>query len=59
MMHPFEGGELPLMEGTICEAFGCSSRATTRIVLPMGHKGSIPVYVCDECVTKFQERSLV
>jgi len=59
MTPPFEGGELHLMEGIICEAFGCSSKATGRIVLPVGHNGSIPVYICDECVAKFQEKTLV
>ena len=58
MTPPFEGGDLSLI-GKICEAFGCSSKATIRIVLPVGHKGSIPVYICDECVAKFQEKTLV
>jgi ribosome-binding protein aMBF1 (putative translation factor) len=41
------------MEEMECEAFNCSSKATTGVVLSVGHKGSISVYVCDECASYF------
>lgn len=48
--------ENSLIEETICEAVGCTSKAAISVVLPVGQKGSIPVYVCDECVRIFQEK---
>lgn len=45
-----------LMEGTICEAVGCISKATINVVLPVGQKGRIPVYVCYECARIFQDQ---
>jgi hypothetical protein len=54
MMPPLK--EDSFMEETICEAVGCSSKATISVVLPVGQKGSIPVYVCDECARIFQEK---
>ncbi len=43
---------------TICEAVGCKSKATISLVLPVGQKGRIPVYVCYECSRIFQDLTL-
>ena len=44
-MTPRLNEDLSLMEGTICEAVGCISKATINVVLPVGQKGRIPVYI--------------
>jgi hypothetical protein len=54
MMPPLK--EDSFMEETICEAVGCSSKATISVVLPVGQKGSIHIYVCNECARIFQEK---
>jgi hypothetical protein len=48
--------ENSLIDGTICEAVGCTSKATISVVLPVGQKGRIPVYVCYECSRIFQDQ---
>jgi hypothetical protein len=45
-----------LIEGTICEAVGCTSKATISVVLPVGQKGPILIYVCYECSRIFQDQ---
>jgi hypothetical protein len=37
----------------ICEAFGCSQKATTKISVKAGQLGTIPLELCIYCVKKF------
>lgn len=38
-----------------CEAAGCYSMATERIIVKVGNVGTIPSLLCSNCVTKFQD----
>jgi len=38
-----------------CEAAGCHSKATDRIEVKVGNLGAIPLMLCSNCVTKFQD----
>jgi hypothetical protein len=39
----------------ICEAVGCSARATEKIAVKVGTLGVISLLLCNDCVSKFQE----
>jgi hypothetical protein len=39
----------------ICEANGCFKNATDKIALRVGTLGTITLFVCRDCVAKFQE----
>jgi hypothetical protein len=39
----------------ICEAFGCESKATTTIEVPVGVLGIISLFLCEGCVSKFKQ----
>jgi hypothetical protein len=41
--------------GNTCEAAGCFAKATARIAVKVGNLGAIPLQLCSNCVTKFQE----
>jgi hypothetical protein len=38
-----------------CEAAGCYSKATDKIVVKVGNLGVISLLLCRDCVAKFQE----
>jgi hypothetical protein len=38
----------------ICNAFGCSEKATEKINLSAGKFGEISLNLCDKCIKKFQ-----
>jgi hypothetical protein len=38
-----------------CEAAGCYSKAVYRIAVKVGNLGAIPLLLCSNCVTKFQD----
>ena len=38
-----------------CEAVGCYSKAVQRIAVKVGNLGAIPLLLCRNCVTKFQD----
>ena len=38
-----------------CEAMGCYSKAVYRIAVKVGNLGTIPLLLCSNCVTKFQD----
>jgi hypothetical protein len=38
-----------------CEAAGCYSKATDKIVVKVGNLGAISLLLCRDCVAKFQE----
>ena len=42
----------------ICEAYGCSQIATTKISVKVGQLGTIPPDLCTDCVRKFDENIL-
>jgi hypothetical protein len=42
----------------ICEAFGCSQKATTKIRVKVGQLGSISLDLCNNCTEKFDEKTL-
>jgi hypothetical protein len=37
----------------LCEAFGCSAKATTEISVKVGQQGTISLRLCNDCVNKF------
>lgn len=39
----------------VCEATGCFKKATERIAIKVGDLGAISLFVCSDCVTRFQE----
>ena len=42
-------------EGHICDASGCSKKATVRIAVEVGNLGAISLMLCRDCIPKFQE----
>ena len=42
------------LELVTCEAVGCYSKATDRIIVKVGNLGAITLLLCSNCVTKFQ-----
>jgi hypothetical protein len=54
--HPMTQSKThPELNNSICEAFGCLSQATTKIIVNVGQKGTISLQLCENCVAKFQE----
>ena len=41
--------------GNTCEAAGCFAKATDRIAVKVGNMEAIPLLLCSNCVTKFQD----
>jgi hypothetical protein len=39
----------------ICEAYDCFAEATTSIRVKIGHKRTMMLDVCKDCVSKFRE----
>jgi hypothetical protein len=39
----------------ICEAAGCFEKATNVIPVRVGQKGSIVLYLCQNCQSKFED----
>ena len=42
---------------TVCEALGCYSKATNKIPVEVGSKGTIILFLCDNCKPKFYSAS--
>jgi hypothetical protein len=42
----------------ICEAFGCSQKAVTKIRVKVGQLGSISLDLCANCTEKFDVKDL-
>ena len=38
-----------------CEATGCIAKAANKISVKVGNLGAIPLLLCSNCVTKFQD----
>ena len=36
----------------VCEAIGCYSKATNKITLSVGYKGTISLFLCTNCKSK-------
>jgi hypothetical protein len=39
----------------ICEAYGCFRKATTKISVRVGQLGTIPLDLCTDCMSKFDQ----
>jgi hypothetical protein len=50
-----ETNQNDLQLGVTCEASGCYSKATDRIIVKVGNLGTISLLLCSNCVTKFQD----
>jgi transposase-like protein len=46
--------ELEVNNG-ICEAVGCSNRATINLAVKVGSERTIQLYLCKDCVYKFEK----
>ncbi len=44
-----------LSSNEICDAVGCFARATEKIEVKAGPQKVIPLLLCNDCVSKFQE----
>lgn len=42
-----------LNNNIVCEAVGCYSKADIEVHIKVGSKGTIPVFLCVECRSKF------
>ncbi|MGA9170933.1 MAG: hypothetical protein WCF03_01870 [Nitrososphaeraceae archaeon] len=40
-------------DSAICEALGCYSKATGKITLKVGSKGTITLFLCESCKPRF------
>jgi hypothetical protein len=40
-------------ENNICEAVGCSIKATKMIRVNLGPKGAVKLFLCENCQSKF------
>jgi hypothetical protein len=50
--------QVGLGHNVTCEAFGCSAKATDEIAVKVGSLGVIPLSLCDDCISKFQENKV-
>lgn len=41
------------IKSTICEASGCSAYATIEVNIPVGDLGTINLFLCENCKSKF------
>jgi hypothetical protein len=41
------------VSNVICEALGCNAKATAKLAVPVGTKGTIFLFLCDNCKLKF------
>jgi hypothetical protein len=48
-----DNNELPETNNHICEAVGCHSRATNKVVVNAGPNETIFLFLCDNCKPKF------
>ena len=47
------------LNNDLCEAAGCFADATTEIHVKVGDLGTIPLMLCESCVTKFDDNDSV
>lgn len=38
---------------SVCEALGCSYKATDKITVKIGTKGTISLFLCRNCILRF------
>jgi hypothetical protein len=43
-------------DNNICEATGCSAKATNKIDVKVGQRGTIGLHLCVNCIHKFDEK---
>lgn len=46
--------ESELNGDAVCEALGCFEKVTTIMKVPIGHKGTVRLLLCNKCVRKFE-----
>jgi hypothetical protein len=39
----------------ICEAIGCSNKATVQLAVNAGRERTIQLFLCKDCVSKFED----
>ncbi|MGB6672380.1 MAG: hypothetical protein WBE34_08100 [Candidatus Nitrosopolaris sp.] len=42
----------------ICEGVGCSAKATTKVTTRLGSDGTILLFLCDNCNSKFMRSEI-
>jgi hypothetical protein len=42
-----------LNNGIVCECIGCYAKATDKITLKIGSKGTITLFLCENCKPRF------
>jgi hypothetical protein len=48
----------PHIKSTTCEASDCSADATTEVNVPVGNLGTINLFLCENCKSKFSVQKL-
>ena len=48
----------PNVNNSICEATGCTDRATTQLSVRVGDLGNISLSLCSNCVTRFADEDM-
>jgi hypothetical protein len=43
------------LNNSICEAVGCSNKATVQLEVKVGPKRNIQLFLCKYCISKFEE----
>jgi hypothetical protein len=43
------------LNNSICEAVGCSNKATVQLAVKVGPERNIQLFLCKYCVSKFEE----
>jgi hypothetical protein len=46
------------VNNSICEAVGCSNKTTVELTVNVGRKRTIQLFLCKDCVSKFEEEDL-
>jgi uncharacterized protein YlaI len=58
-VHPMNQEIIELeVNNSICEAVGCSNKATVELTVNVGRKRTIQLFLCKDCVSKFEEEDL-
>jgi uncharacterized protein YlaI len=46
------------VNNSICDAVGCSNKATVELTVNVGRKRTIQLFLCKDCISKFEEGDL-
>jgi uncharacterized protein YlaI len=44
-------------DGKVCEGYGCLAIGSKTIKVDVGHKGSITLFLCQDCESRFSTHS--